>query len=63
MAKKGDAVVFRSLNDGKEHNGTVLEVADSPAVRKQFGDAVLRVQASDTHRGWELVSGSDVRSN
>ena len=61
MASKGDKVTFRSANDGKDHNGTVLEVADSPAVRQIHGDAILRVEASDTRRGWEIVAGSDVR--
>ena len=61
MTNKGDRVVFRSVNDGRDHDGTVLEVADSPAVREQFGDAVLRVEAPDTRRGWEIVAGSDVR--
>lgn len=61
MTNKGDKIVFHSVNDGQDHNGTVLEVADSPAVREQFGDSVLRVQAADPNRGWEIVAGSDVR--
>jgi hypothetical protein len=61
MANRGDKVVFRSVNDGQDHDGTVLEVADSPAVREQFGDSVLRIEASETRRGWEIVAGSDVR--
>lgn len=52
MAKKGDQVTFTSVNDGKDHNGTVREV---------IGNQAVIVDAPTTRRGWEIAQPGEVR--